>query len=103
MSCRKGFISSRWVFTLHKPLKADWPPYWSGVHYCVFQLEGPNPHYQGYLEFSEPKTFWQVKSLNRRAYWAPAKGTRDQNVQYCTKEATRMDLDLYLNSQGHST
>lgn len=88
-------LSTCWVFTLQKPTKDDWPAYWPGVSFAVYQLEGPNPHYQGYLEFSTPKTFWDVKAIHSKAYWAPAFGTREQNIAYCTKERTRISPGLY--------
>lgn len=45
------------------------------------------PHIQGYIYFEQPKTFGQVKNtVGARAHIEPAKGSPDQNYEYCSKE-----------------
>jgi len=43
-------------------------------------------HLQGYLYFSNGKTFDQIKKINPKAHWEKAKGNPDQNFKYCSKE-----------------
>lgn len=44
------------------------------------------PHLQGYVEFKNARTFNQVKKLLPRAHIEKAKGNRQQNIDYCSKE-----------------
>lgn len=44
------------------------------------------PHLQGYLEFKNPQSFESVKELLPRARIKTAKGSRQQNYDYCSKE-----------------
>lgn len=46
-------------------------------------------HIQGYAEFNKPVRQSSLKKLDRRVHWEVAKGTRAQNITYCTKEDTR--------------
>jgi len=47
--------------------------------------ENGTPHLQGYIEFHSPKTWSTIKKLLPRAHIERAKGTRAQNVAYCSK------------------
>lgn len=45
------------------------------------------PHIQGYIEFELPISFAKIKEyLGRGVHVAKAKGTRQQNFDYCLKE-----------------
>lgn len=44
------------------------------------------PHLQGYVEFGKQVSFKQLKGINNRMHIERAKGTRKQNVEYCSKE-----------------
>lgn len=88
--------SHRWVFTLQKPKEEDRPILWPDVSFLVYQLEGPNPHYQGYVEFFLSKSFKEMKALHPKAYWHIAYGDRHQNVEYCTKEKTRLGYPVLM-------
>ncbi len=61
----------------------------------VFQLEqGTNPHLQGYLSFKTPSRMSAVKTFfgegQNHVHLAEAHGDANQNLAYCTKEATRV-------------
>lgn len=42
-------------------------------------------HLQGYLELTRPKRLAGLKRISDRVHWEPAKGSRKQCVDYCTK------------------
>lgn len=44
------------------------------------------PHLQGYIEFKNAKTFSAIKKLIPRAHIEKAKGNKQQNIDYCSKE-----------------
>jgi len=46
-------------------------------------------HHQGYVEFTVPKRRSALAKLLKRVHWEPAKGSRAQCVDYCTKRETR--------------
>ena len=48
--------------------------------------EQGTPHVQGYAEFKNPKKFNTVKNLFPRAHIERAKGSRKQNIEYCSKD-----------------
>lgn len=82
-----------WMFTLNNPAfpLAELP-----VHplerYLVAQLEvGANgtPHFQGYVEFSQPVRFRALLEWLPGAHFEKRGGTREQAREYCTKEETR--------------
>lgn len=60
------------------------------VRYIIAGKEGSEPdktpHLQGYIEFHRGKTFKQLKEWLPRARFASAKGSKEQNVTYCSKE-----------------
>nr|UBJ26263.1 replication-associated protein [Red panda feces-associated circular DNA virus 3] len=85
-----------WCFTLNNPddeekqrLPTSLPD--GNVQYAdaiIYQLEsGANntPHYQGYVRFNRQRTLAHVKTFLPRAHWEPAKGSIQQNVDYCGK------------------
>ena len=48
--------------------------------------ESGTPHIQGYVEFPKPKKFSTVKNLLPGAHLEKARGSRQDNITYCTKE-----------------
>lgn len=44
------------------------------------------PHLQGYVEFKSNKNFSTLKNYNERIHWEVCKGSREQNIEYCSKE-----------------
>lgn len=64
------------------------------MRFLVYQIEeAPSTghlHYQGYVQFHNPKGFKTVSKLFPKAYVAPAKGSPAENYAYCTKAESRM-------------
>lgn len=94
--------AKRWCFTINNPTEDD--IFWGdleehgaiqnkGVHFLIVQheqgKEEQTPHYQGYVEFDEYIRLSGLKKINARAHWEVARGTAEQNIQYCSKEDTR--------------
>lgn len=46
------------------------------------------PHLQGYMEFRGRRGRWSELKLPKQIHWEKRKGSRAQNVQYCSKEYT---------------
>lgn len=96
----RSFRGRAWTFTVNNPLDQQ-PPLSpadlreslvnANVKYAVFQHENPGtPHYQGYVEFLNPKTMQGVKNvIHRTAHLEPRRGTAAQARDYCMKEDTR--------------
>lgn len=86
----------RWCFTLNNPsvdtddtldtlLRSE-------CRRFVFALEvgeSGTPHYQGYMEFKNARTFNGVKALIPGAHIEVAKGNAQKNYTYCTKSVVR--------------
>jgi len=87
---------------MHNPTRADHPAKWKDVELAVYQLElsgNGSYHYQGYVEFSKAKSLTEMKAFHTGMYCKAAYGSREANVKYCTKEATRVaDVDGYFDS-----
>jgi len=69
------------------------------VKFAVWQLEkGDHIHVQGYIEFKKVMTLKQVKEIFApfKPHIENAKGSKKQNVDYCTKEDTRLDVPKYV-------
>lgn len=43
-------------------------------------------HYQGYVEFRNGVTMERLKKINERIHWESTRGSREQNIIYCSKE-----------------
>ena len=85
-----------WCFTLNNYAASDIVKFreLSGCVYKVFQEEvGENGthHLQGYLYFEKKIRLAAVKKIDGRAHWEMAKGTPQQNTDYCTKNETRKE------------
>jgi len=87
--------SFRWTFTVHN--LDGWEPRWNDITmlYMVWQLEvAPETgaiHCQGYVRFKAKKRMQTVKNELGRddAHVEHARGSEEQNREYCTKDASR--------------
>lgn len=85
--------SLRWVFTLNNWTEEE-AKYVSAISskYCRYAIcgkeigESGTPHLQGYVEFKTKKRPVSVFKDCTRIWWKKAKGTREHNNGYCTKE-----------------
>jgi hypothetical protein len=48
--------------------------------------ENGTPHLQGYIEFHKKVRMSEIKNLNKRLHLEQRKGTREHNINYCSKE-----------------
>jgi len=93
--------SQRWCFTINAapgqsdPLTLDTLEMKAGglmdqlePGVFIYQIERGDQgtaHVQGYCEFKYQKDFSYLKRVNKHAHWEKAKGSRAENVKYCTK------------------
>lgn len=73
----------------------------SGSELWIYAFEtGQNgtPHIQGYVKFKHQVRFTTLKRKIPDAHWEKAKGSPDQNYNYCAK-----DGDFYTNMQAKVT
>lgn len=59
------------------------------------------PHLQGYIQLQERKRLTQLKQLftsAKKVHWEIARGSAQQNIDYCTKEAGRI---FWIRKGGH--
>lgn len=99
-----------WCFTLNNPTEEDTriiqdvqTNLWPFLRLFVCQLEtGANgtPHYQGYAQFTVQRSLNVVKSLIPRAHFEVAKGTPQQNRNYCTKPDGRLAEPILVGEWG---
>jgi len=80
------------------------PSQWPGCVVAVWQHEvgeGGTEHLQGYVNFSKSTRGGAVKKLAgmERAHLEPRKGTKADNLRYCTKEEGRLDGPYYFPSK----
>lgn len=82
----------RWCFTLNnwtEDEKSQLIMYFQGASYIIGDEICPStktPHLQGYVEFKNQKCFSALKKINPRISWRHAKGNKEQNITYCSKE-----------------
>lgn len=94
--------SRRWCFTYFAPSEDELSCFDSfirklrGSSYykagCWQVEEAPETgkiHLQGYVELTQPVRRTSLQTIDRKAHWEAAKGSRAQCVQYCQKEETR--------------
>lgn len=77
-----------WCFTLNNPQQGETIPQ-DVYDYCVVGNEvgeEGTPHFQGYVIFKKPMLLTGVKKILTRAHWEVAKGTPQQNFDYCSKD-----------------
>lgn len=80
-----------WTFTDFS-LSKDYKDCLKTISYLIYGLETcpttGNLHHQGYFELKDPITLQAIKKAlkNTTIHLEPARGTPDQNKQYCSKE-----------------
>jgi len=97
-----------WIFVINNPtddtvqrLPRLEDPLWPGLVKYVYQLEqGANgtPHIQGYVNFGQTqKSFSFLRHASRlgNAHLEPARGTPQQNYDYCTKLDGRLGEPVF--------
>lgn len=97
----------RWCFTLNNPTKQDEENIEQHAHdgtftYVIFGREKGTEgtaHLQGYFETKNGRTLGGVKKLIARAHFEPARGSPQQNRDYCSKES---DIEEWgtISNQG---
>lgn len=93
--------SRRWCFTLNNPEFESFPitEQWQTlIKNIVYQREkGTTEHFQGYLELKKPARIPQVKALlsTNRIHLEIARGSPIENLNYCSKEDSRIGTTLY--------
>lgn len=84
--------SRAYVFTINNPVEADFVNVRALAEeseYLIYGKEkGENetPHLQGYVRFGNQRHFNFVKGYISRAHIEPAKGSPQQNFEYCSKQ-----------------
>lgn len=98
---------TRWCFTVNNPVSDDLPKVWFansdgqilGLIYEPEEGESGTHHLQGYLELKpNPRNKngrslkWMKDNIDKHAHWAVARGSLEQNVDYCSKEGNHIIL-----------
>lgn len=107
-------IGTRWCFTVNNPVSDDLPKVWfansdgqiTGLIYEPEDGESGTHHLQGYLELKpNPKNKngrslkWMKDNIDKHAHWAVARGSLEQNVDYCSKEGQHVILGELVGDQ----
>lgn len=86
---------ARWVFTINN---YDWedinrlenirrmPTFRFMIYGKETGEETGTPHLQGYMEFNAPVYRTTLRKQLQRAYLEPAKGSQEENIEYCSKQ-----------------
>lgn len=80
--------SRRWCFTLNNWTEVEMSQCLTEFDsFIIGQEVGENgtPHLQGYVEFKNQKDLSCLKKILSRAHWEKAKGSRGDNIAYCSK------------------
>jgi len=90
----------RWCFTMNNPTLsgdelAEKLKNAGSIKGFVFQLEegeSGTPHFQGYVEFNKAQRYAALtKLMGQSAHISVAKGNKESNLKYCTKEEGRKE------------
>ncbi|ARO77516.1 rep protein [Circovirus pichong] len=85
--------AARWCFTLNNPTDEEvaavkaWNP--SEYHYAIVgreRGEQGTPHLQGFIHMKKKGRLSALKKLLSRAHWEKARGSDEDNEEYCSKE-----------------
>lgn len=72
----------------------------SGVTYLMYQEEvAPTTgtyHFQGYLECDSPRGWSWFSDILEGCHWTKARGTAQENLEYCTKDESRVGDIQYI-------
>jgi len=97
-----------WCFTINFSYLSDYeqvdPSEWPACVVAVWQHEvgeSGTEHLQGYVNFARSVRLGTIKKLRgmERAHLEPRKGTKADNLRYCTKEEGRLDGPYYFPSK----
>lgn len=86
-----------WCFTLNNPSEEECPKKWileERTKLCVYQMEMGEEgtiHYQGYVEVKSPMRLAALKKWNGRVHWEKRRGRREDAMNYCAKEESRLE------------
>jgi hypothetical protein len=94
----------KYAFTTNNPRLEDFPLLVHEIRFLYFQCEiGENTgtiHFQGYVEFAKQITISAIKTTEtngtlkypffKRSRFENARGTAEQNIQYCCKDETKV-------------
>jgi len=107
----RGPRTNRWCFTVNNP--GPWRPLFQPeqMDYLCWEMEhegvaetgqaAGTPHVQGYVRFKARKRLDAAKELiNPGAHLEPAKGTEQQNKDYCSKEGHLVEHGTFDANQG---
>lgn len=79
-----------WCFTVNNFAPAEYEKLQDvDCKYIIIGMEKGKegtPHLQGYVQFKNQKRLSEVKNICERAHWEQAKGSPQQNYDYCSKE-----------------
>ena len=86
--------SRRWCFTFNNWTKADIDRMTLAftIDGCKYYIVGEEvsasgtPHLQGYVEWKNKKSLKQMKTIIPKAHFEHAKGSKQENYLYCSKE-----------------
>lgn len=85
--------AKNWCFTLNNYQKGDIAKIIqicsaNSVKYVIGEEVGEKgtPHLQGYIEFTSRKRPMSLFNFSNKFHWESAKGSRSQNIKYCTKD-----------------
>nr|WAE42321.1 MAG: replication associated protein [Cressdnaviricota sp.] len=84
--------SRRWCYTLNNYTVEEFDTLthtFSKEKYSILGKEigeSGTPHLQGYVEFKNARTLNSLKKINSRIHWEKAKGTKLDNIAYCSKD-----------------
>lgn len=90
--------TQRWIFTVPNP--GTWRPTFNAtsMSYLVWEMETcpttGTPHIQGYVRTVQRKTLRTMKALlHETAHLEPARGSEEENRNYCSKDRQAAGLD----------
>jgi len=107
---KKNTQGRDWCFTVNNPVQAEeqflaYLETLDDIRYAVFQREkAPDTgteHYQGYMEFSQPKWFTTIrnylseKAIGVQAHVEQRRKKRSEAREYCMTEETRISPKYY--------
>ncbi len=100
-------LLKKWCFTWNNPDDLTLPGQMPDIKYLVCQYESGllgTPHIQGFVWFTRGKRLSAVRRLIP-CHWIGARGTVNQNYDYCTKEEGRIagpwEVGIRPGGNGH--
>lgn len=100
-------FGNRWCFTYNNYVSVDEPKIWfqdsdGEIIFMIYEPEVASTgtkHLQGYLELKKnPRNKngrslkWMRDNVSKRVNWLVARGTLEQNIEYCSKEGNEIRL-----------